>query len=258
MDCNENQNDNIRKIEDIIEIQRAKGNFNVRQVAFDLPWETDSTVSTSLTKSLESGLSKEKCKTGHKNIKKMRSKRLKCPLPDVVSWPSDSDITVLRMKLDQTNRELKNKVRTVVPGDGSHQPDSSSMVNLATLILQSQSPSKHSLNVEEYLLPLTSWEHCQDHVEKLPDEERQLETLPVILDSDKTNLNKSLRIQEDYNVYMSSRDSDYSKNTRKSKMARFLRLYFCPCCTCLYRLEKMQDEPSLPCFTNQKESINVF
>lgn len=254
MDLNVNsQDETIRKIEDIIDIQKAKGNFSVRQVAFNLPSESNSTGSTNLTKSLESGLSKDKSKPEsiHKKLKKLRSKRSKSPLPDVISWPSDSDITVLRMKLC-LNNTIKDNVGNVILGDGLHQPDSSSMVNLATLILQSQSPSKHSINVEEYLLPLTSWEHQKSQDKKLLVEDEVRESYAT-----KLNCQADAMCSHENDNYLSSRDSDYSRTTRKSKMARFLRLYFCPCCTCLYRLEKMQEEPSA-CFTKRKETINFF
>lgn len=252
------QDDNIRKIEDIIDIQKAKGNYSVRQVAFNLPSESNSTGSTNLAKSLESGLSIEKNKPEgiHKKLKKLRAKRSKSPLPDVISWPSDSDITVLKLKLCMTNSDLKEKVGNVFLGDGLHQPDSSSMVNLATLILQSQSPSKHSMNVEEYLLPLTSWEHQQNRGPRkdLLVEEEKCEAQAYT--AQLTNRPNAMCSHEEDNYY-SSQDSDFSKTTTKSKMARFLRLYFCPCCTCLYRLEKMQEEPSA-CFTKRRASVNIY
>jgi hypothetical protein len=246
----------IRKIEDIIDIQKAKGNFNVRQVAFNLPSDADNTASTNLAKSLESGLSSESPKCTQKKLKKSRSKRSKSPLPDVISWPSDSDITVLRMKLCRA-ADIKQNVGKAIPGDGLHQPDSSSMVNLATLILQSQTASKHNMGVEEYLLPLTSWERKQSHEEAVSDDERDpMKDYPTVI-TDQVKAYKPMCSHEETDNYLSSRDSDYSKNTKKSKMARFLRLYFCPCCTCLYRLEKMQEEP-FACFTKHNESINVF
>ncbi|XP_069356380.1 uncharacterized protein [Maniola hyperantus] len=220
----------ITKIEDIIDIQKANGNINVRQVAFRLPSETDSSLSTGLTKSLETGLTKVKLE--HKKKKKLRSKRQKSLLADLVSWPSDSDITVLRMKLYSTTRD-KN-MGNIILGDGLHQPDSSSMVNLATLILKSQPPSKQSL-VEEYLLPLTSWEHAVDSDAKKPVMNE------AVSDTSATSEVKSYHAR-------CSQDSDVCDSNKKSKVARFLRLYFCPCCTCLYKLEKMQEEPST-CFT---------
>lgn len=240
-------NENIRKIEDIIDIQKANGNFNVRQVAFKLPSESGSTVSANIAKSLESGLSKSKSDSGSKKkFKKLRLKRPKSPLPEVISWPSDSDITVLRMKLCG---DLKEKVGNLIPGDGLHQPDSSSMTNLATLIRQSQPPSKHSLNIEEFLLPLTSWEREQETDQEAEREELiHEEEPPDYVAKIKYDLN-SCKARCSYDNYgnLSSKDSqsEFSKLTKKSKMARFLRLYFCPCCTCLYRLEKMRDEPSI-------------
>lgn len=243
-------NENIRKIEDIIDIQKANGNFNVRQVAFKLPSESESKVSANVAKSLESGLTKSISDSGgNKKFKKLRSKRHKSPLPDVISWPSDSDITVLRMKLCLSN-DVKEKVGNNIPGDGLHQPDSSSMTNLATLIRQSQPASKHSLNIEEYLMPLTSWEREQDHE---PEPEKAEPNVEEAQPND-YNIAKykyeffayEPKCSRQNNEIMSSKDSQsgYSKLTKKSKMARFLRLYFCPCCTCLYRLETMRDEPS--------------
>lgn len=263
MDLNvHSPNESIRKIEDIIDIQKANGNFNVRQVAFNLPSESESTVSANLAKSLESGLFKNKSDVDNKKkIKKLRSKRQKSPLPDVISWPSDSDITVLRMKLCLTSSDLKEKVGNLIPGDGLHQPDSSSMVNLATLIRQSQPPSKHSFNIEEYLLPLTSWEREQDQ-DQDQDQEPEKEEPKV---EEKETKDFPGKFKHDFNAYeamcsqennenISSKDSQsvYSKITKKSKLARFLRLYFCPCCTCLYRLEKMRDDPSVY-FTKRKD-----
>ncbi|KAJ8729127.1 hypothetical protein PYW08_000708 [Mythimna loreyi] len=243
-------NENIRKIEDIIDIQKANGNFNVRQVAFKLPLEPESKVSANVAKSLESGLTKSISDSGSKKkFKKLRSKRHKSPLPDVISWPSDSDITVLRMKLCLSS-DLKEKVGNIIPGDGLHQPDSSSMTNLATLIRQSQTASKHSLNIEEYLVPLTSWEREQE-LDQEPEKEGPIleKTQPTdyITKYKHEFIAYEPRCSRENNEMLSSKDSQsgYSKLTKKSKMARFLRLYFCPCCTCLYRLEKMRDEPSI-------------
>lgn len=255
-------NDNIRKIEDIIDIQKANGNFSMRQVAFDLP-DTESTVSANLAKSLESGLTKTKSDNEHKKkFKKFRYNRQRSPLPDVVSWPSDSDITVLRMKLCITSSDLRERVGNLIPGDGLHQRDSSSMVNLATLIRQSQPPSKHSFNIEEYLLPLTSWEGDRGME---PEKDNKLEMAPTETKDFASKFDEG----DDYNIYQAvcshqrqnygSRDSssDLSRIGTVSKLARFLRLYFCPCCTCLYKLEKMKDDPSIyftkPPFNVMKE-----
>ncbi|KAJ0182150.1 hypothetical protein K1T71_002872 [Dendrolimus kikuchii] len=177
MDINvHTDNRNIRKIEDIIDIQKANGNFSVRQVAFNLPADNESIVSRSsnVAKSLESGLSNNS-KTSRKK-QKLRSSRNKSPMPDVISWPSDSDITVLRMQISLDCNDLQDK-NTDIPGDGLHQPDSSSMINLATLMRRSQPASKHSLNLEEYLLPLTSWEQEEKQPkaeDKISDEGKRL------------------------------------------------------------------------------------
>ncbi|OWR42721.1 uncharacterized protein LOC133318874 [Danaus plexippus] len=234
---NVEQKNIIRKIEDIIDIQKANGNFNVRQVAFKLPSETDSTISANLVKSLETGLSKVKLDQNHKKIKKLRSKRQKSFTPDVISWPSDSDITVLRMKI-RSSTDINDKLGNVVLGDGLHQRNTSSMINLATLIIHSQSPSKHSINMEEYLMPLSSWEHAEQDRKK-----------PETVDENSvTSTNSACHIFRprcSHKGEFSYRDSDFYEETNtKSKVARFLRLYFCPCCTCLYNLEKMQDKSS--------------
>ncbi|KAM3957535.1 uncharacterized protein ACR2FA_008447 [Aphomia sociella] len=253
------QDECIRKIEDIIDIQKTKGNFNVRQVAFNLPSETASTVSTSLTKSLDSGLSEAKQEYNNKKPMKLKTRRHRSPLPDVISWPSDSDITVLRMKLCLTSSDLKEKVGNAIPGDGLHQPDCSSMVNLATLILQSQHPSKHSVNIEEYLLPLSSWEENQEQENEVKEP-----LLEEPADDNLRQFNNEIKLYEAmcsrrYNNDLSSLDSTMYKRNKKSKVARFLRLYFCPCCTCLYNLEKMRDDPSVY-FTKRnkcKETLNT-
>lgn len=196
-------NDNIRKIEDIIDIQKANGNFSVRQVAFTLPADSaGGGGAAAAARSLESGLA---ARLARRKVKK-RSKRPRSPLPDAVSWPSDSDVTVLRMKLCLEGAAL---------GDGLHRPDCSSMVNLATLVLHSQPASKHSLPSEEFLLPLTSWEPPRP-----PPLPPAAPLAPV--------------------------DSGVMPHpTRTSKLAKFLRLYFCPCCTCLYEMEKMREEQSV-------------
>lgn len=223
----------ITKIEDIIDIQKANGNINVRQVAFRLPSGTDSIISAGVAKSLETGLTEVKLEH-KKKTKKIRSKRHKGFIPDLVSWPSDSDITVLRMKLYSNNSGDK-KIGDIILGDGLHQPHSSSMVNLATLILNSQPPSKQSL-VEEYLLPLTSWEHAME-----PDSKKPI-VVPLSDTSEVADV-KSYDARCSHKDELSLRDSDVCDSNTKSKLARFLRLYFCPCCTCLYELEKMQEEP---------------
>ncbi|XP_052758630.1 uncharacterized protein LOC128202415 [Galleria mellonella] len=245
------QDECIRKIEDIIDIQKARGNYNVRQVAFNLPSETGSAVFTNLARSLESGLSEPKQEYACKKSIKFRTRRHKSPVPDVTSWPSDSDITVLRMKLCLKNNDLKENVATAIPGDGLHQSDSSSMVNLATLVLQSQHPSKHSVNIEEYLLPLTSWEQTQDQEIKVKDlqEEQASDYL--------RQLNGEVKLYEAMCSYKNNDDlnlpdREIFRRNKKSRVARFLRLYFCPCCTCLYKIERRRDESSA-CFTKRKE-----
>ncbi|KAI5636025.1 hypothetical protein NE865_11226 [Phthorimaea operculella] len=142
--------------------------------------------------------------------KKRPAKGHKAALPDNVSWPSDSDITVLRMKsCGRGGGALPAATTDVLPGDGLHRADGSSMVNLATLVLPAQSASKHSL-AQEQLLPLSSWE-------------RPPSPAPA-----------------------SSHPAPVSECTAKCRLARFLRLYFCPCCTCLYDMEKnMRDEHSI-------------
>lgn len=247
------QNENVRKIEDIIDIQKANGNFSMRQVVFNLPPAPDTacTVSANSAKSLESGLSKSKSDDSKKKLKKFRLNRQKSPLPDVVSWPSDSDITVLRMKLCLTNTDPKERVVNVIPGDGLHQRDSSSMVNLATLIRHSQPPSKANFNIEEYLMPLTSWDREQEvYTEsenkdfKVGSDETQTIDLASKFANDYNNIYKAMCSHEYVNFSSQDTNSEYSKIGTVSKFARFLRLYFCPCCTCLYRLEKMREEPS--------------
>ncbi|XP_047545106.1 uncharacterized protein LOC125077263 [Vanessa atalanta] len=226
----------IRKIEDIIDIQKANGNINARQVAFKLPSETNSSISANLGKSLETGLSIVKSE----QLKKKDRSRQKYQkeTSDVISWPSDSDITVLRMKL--CANDINDKMDNVALGDGLHQPHSSSMVNLATLMLQSQRASKHSLDIEEYLLPLTSWEHARGSTACCQNTKKQI-TQAVSNTSDmhkKRIITKNIYQDGDISPKFSGSDSDI---TTKSKFARFLRLYFCPCCTCLYKLE-MQDK----------------
>ncbi|XP_061707707.1 uncharacterized protein LOC133518139 [Cydia pomonella] len=237
----EPKDQNIRKIEDVIDLQKAKGSYNPRQVAFALPSETESTVSANVAKSLETGLSDSKSKSSSKKQFK-KATRQKGQVPDVVSWPSDSDITVLRMKLmDATN--LKDNVSNIVTGDGLHQPDSSSMVNLATLILQSQTPSKHSV-LEEYLVPLTSWEEKNAEANGSFDEKERNEEITVF----RTVTQEALSfIKKKYlsSEALSSRDSGYFANRpKKCRIARFFRLYFCPCCSCLYEIERMRQTSS--------------
>ncbi|KOB75372.1 Uncharacterized protein OBRU01_07860 [Operophtera brumata] len=238
MDTTDNNRDeNIRKIEDIIDIQKANGSFSMRQVAFNLPslpTDSESNVSAGIARSLESGLSTTKSDGSEKiKLKKARSKRHRSPMPDVISWPSDSDITVLRMKLCLSN-DIKEKVVNIIPGDGLHQPDGSSMVNLATLMRQSQTASKHSINIEEYLLPLTSWEGEPENKNQIA-EEKSSHKLNLELGVIDAACNRQKYQKECYN------DSDMQlETTKKSKIAKFLRLYFCPCCSCLYKMEKMK------------------
>lgn len=233
-----NEDDTIRQIEDIIDIQKASGNykFNTRQVVFNIPTECDSNIST-VSKSLESGLAeKRKCKI---KIKKLREKRKQSLIPDGITWPSDSDITVLRMKLNTKSEVIKENNASTLPGDGLHLPDSSSMVNLATLMLESQTPSKHSLSLEEYLLPLSSWESA------LEDKGKRTNVETVTRFNNNVDVFEALCTHKPY--YLNKKEYDmYRKNT-KSKLARFLRLYFCPCCTCLYKMEAMSEDPSVYC-----------
>ncbi|KAJ2953974.1 hypothetical protein O0L34_g1616 [Tuta absoluta] len=208
--------ENIKDIEDIINIQKANGNFNVRQVAFNLPEEGGGGggggLSAGLARSHESGLTRVPRVRARCKGKKRQGKGHKVALPDNVSWPSDSDITVLRMK-NCGRGALSATATDVLAGDGLHRADDdSSMVNLATLVLPAQSTSKHSL-AQEQLLPLSSWErHPSPGSPPAP-------AAPCPASS--------------------------SECTAKSRLARFLRLYFCPCCTCLYEMEKnMRDEHS--------------
>lgn len=215
-------NENIRKIEDIIDLQKANGNFSVRQVAFTLPAEEAG--GAAAARSLESGLA---ARLARRRVRK-RSRRPRSPLPDAVSWPSDSDITVLRMKLCLDDASgPRGKTGDVALGDGLHRSDGSSMVNLATLVLHSQPASKHSLPSEEFLLPLTSWEPPRP-----PPLPSTAPLAPV--------------------------DSNMMPHpTRTSKLAKFLRLYFCPCCTCLYEMEKMREEQSVY-LTRSRSPVNAL
>ncbi|XP_063358999.1 uncharacterized protein LOC134648408 [Cydia amplana] len=237
---NEPKDQNIRKIEDVIDLQKAKGTYNSRQVAFALPSESESTVSANVAKSLETGLSDSKSKSCSK--KQFKKARQKGQVFDVVSWPSDSDITVLRMKLmDAMN--LKGNVSNIVTGDGLHQPDSSSMVNLATLILQSQTPSKHSV-LEEYLVPLTSWEEKNPEAKVSFDEKEPNEEITVFRSVTQEAIS-FIKKKYHSSEALSSRDSGYFANKpKKCRIARFFRLYFCPCCSCLYEIERMRQTSS--------------
>lgn len=216
----------VTKIEDIIDIQKANG--NIRQVAFKLPSEKSSNVSVNLGKSLETGLSKVKAEQNKKK-EKLRQKHQRDS--DVISWPSDSDITVLRMKL--CANDIKSKTDNVALGDGLHQLHSSSMVNLATLMLQSQRPSKHSFD-EEYLMPLTSWEKTLGSSVLSKNKNNK----PIVQSNPNTSdLRSSGSICTDNGAF-----PYISETSIKSKVAMFLRLYFCPCCSCLYDLEQMDGD----------------
>ncbi|CAH4012076.1 uncharacterized protein LOC123707245 [Pieris brassicae] len=215
----------IREIEDVIEIQKASGNINTRQVSFLLPSDTESTLSANVAKSLDSGLSRSKCELQRSKKLQKKIKSCRTLLPDVVSWPSDSDITVLRMKM-RLDHNINNN--TSIPGDGLHQANSSSMVNLATLMLQSPQHSKHSIH-EEMLFPLSSWEGSEVKKEcKSPSYSYQ-----------STLLMASCSQIEGNNFLKANKCNDLDT---KSKIARFFRLYFCPCCSCLYNIEKLRDE----------------
>lgn len=242
------EDEDIRKIEDIIDLKKASGHFNDRQVAFNVPSECEDIGSTNITKSLESGLSETVHRLrSSKKLNKVRSKRHTSPLPDVISWPSDSDITVLRMKLCLNENDLNKKIGNTVLGDGLHVTDSSSMINLATLMLKSQSPSKHNLNTDEYLLPLTSWENTLNRNDK---ETGRLETAEP--DGYKPEI-ESPETECDENLFKPLNvlhNMDRFRNDTKSKWARFLRLYFCPCCTCLYKMEGLSEDPSIYFDTN--------
>lgn len=240
MDCIDDQHENIRKIEDIIDIQKAKGKYDERQVVFNLPSETESRVPANLAKSLESGLIEQPKK---KKLKKTRSRRRnQSPLPDVISWPSDSDITVLRMKLCITKSELKENMGTLVPGDGLHHPDSSSMVNLATLMKQTNSRSRQSL-VDEYLLPLTSWEEKIEEPKEAATDSKTSKT-----DASKTSKADADKAGKAEISCQSSDERNRSncdhcvKEDTKWSIIRFFRLYFCPCCACLYKFESPSDD----------------
>ncbi|XP_045458023.1 uncharacterized protein LOC123668304 [Melitaea cinxia] len=216
----------VTKIEDIIDIQKANG--NIRQVAFKLPSEKNSNVSINLGKSLETGLSKVKAEQNKKK-EKLRQKYQRDS--DVISWPSDSDITVLRMKL--CTNDIKSKTDNVALGDGLHQLHSSSMVNLATLMLQSQRPSKHSID-EEYLMPLTSWEKTLGSSVLSKNKTKSI----IQANPDTSDLRSSGSICTENNGAF----PDISETSIKSKVAMFLRLYFCPCCSCLYNLEQIDGD----------------
>ncbi|VVD01940.1 unnamed protein product [Leptidea sinapis] len=212
---------NPRKIEDIIDIQKASGNINARQVLFQVSSETDSTSSTSELKNFG------RIGQTHR-VKKSRSKIKSCKIRscDITSWPSDSDVTVLRMRLCLR----KGVNERDVTGDGKHQPNSSSMVNLATLMMQSPRPSKCSL-FEELLLPITSWEGS-DLKSKGGKVEKETIASHIQVDNGK-------KINNAKNVN-SSHSYDQALDV-KSKLARFFRFYFCSCCKCLYNLENMQN-----------------
>ncbi|CAH1964757.1 unnamed protein product [Acanthoscelides obtectus] len=71
---------------------------------------------------------------------------------------TDSEITVIRVKCsDLSPKTFRNFADNTKPGDGVHLGDSNpSMVNLVTLI---GAGASHPLGTEEYLIPLSSWDH---------------------------------------------------------------------------------------------------
>ncbi|CAG9133479.1 unnamed protein product [Plutella xylostella] len=147
------------------------------------------------------------------------ARRPSTPLPAPGGWGagrwggSGSDVTVARL------RDL--------PGDGPHRPASPSLINLATFVLR---PPKY-----EDLVPVSSW-----------DKEKEEPTVePLVVDLPPVAAACSHRDQR----CLCPKNSDVISNPdRKSKFARFLRLYFCPCCTCLYEMEQSRTaEGRAPC-----------
>ncbi|VEN63550.1 unnamed protein product [Callosobruchus maculatus] len=71
---------------------------------------------------------------------------------------TDSEITVIRVKCSELSpKTCKNINDNSIPGDGIHLGDSNpSMVNLVTLI---GAGASHPMGTEEYLIPLSSWDH---------------------------------------------------------------------------------------------------
>lgn len=247
---NENDGD-IREIEDVIDIQKAKENF--RQVSFDLPSECESVASTHKSINIESE-SREKPK---KLIRKKKSKKFKYKRhsrhSSVESWPSDSDITVLRMKLYDSRRNSRDDSGKTVLGDGLHVTDSSSMVNLATVMLQSQPPSKNDLDPNEFLIALSSWDSATQDIETKPSTIQESYDLTQLFQAGSDC--ETERIAAMHCKFSNKSDYPYITENTKSKWARFLRLYFCPCCTCLYKMERMSEDPSIYCATDINKQL---
>lgn len=192
-----------------------------------------------LVKSLDSGLSSlKKSLSDQKKNKKMKNRKLKTATNNILSWPSDSDITVLRMKLNLAKQDDPINYGNLHPGDGQHQ-DNPSMINLATLMLQSQPNSKQSVNLEEYLKPWSSWEKSCGPDCLLMSKDKL--SAKCMVDTDICSYNPMFESP----AYPELQEGMVSENSsRKSKLAHFLRLYFCPCCSCLYEMENMSKTPT--------------
>ncbi|KAF5269293.1 hypothetical protein FQR65_LT02594 [Abscondita terminalis] len=78
--------------------------------------------------------------------------------------PTDSEVTVVRVKqksLQFKNTENKwNLNDKSIPGDGTHLPESPSLVNLVTFVDERSVPSDEC---QEYFIPLSSWELSNRH-----------------------------------------------------------------------------------------------
>lgn len=210
------------KIEDVIEVRKRNGDYDVRtyinntvscRYAYSAPlasigrWHFDI---TNICKS-ERELNKHLFDTNCFNI-----------------GPTDSEVTVVRVKREglqfkqcQNNWNMHDDA---IPGDGTHLGDSPSLVNLVTLVAGYSEQSLIASSVcetNEYLVPLSSWDPC-DNPHQFQDIQSTIEadspTVKPILHQDYTPCNYSQ--QSKLNVNIESKitaDGTAVQNSKESK-----------------------------------------
>lgn len=130
--------ENYKEIEDIIDVRKKLGQYDVYKAAPVNNRYTYSNPATTSDKFIRFDDSTMLANEGDSLNNNSEVKR------------TDSEITVVRVRCDGMKRRASkwDMHDIAVPGDGSHLGESPSMVNLATLVQQN----------DEYLVPLSSWD----------------------------------------------------------------------------------------------------
>nr|CAI5835095.1 unnamed protein product [Callosobruchus analis] len=153
---------------------------------------------------------------------------------------TDSEITVIRVKCsDLCPKTCKNINDNSIPGDGIHLGESNpSMVNLVTLI---GAGASHPMGTEEYLIPLSSWDHYLklDDLVQPANDSKPTDLLPTADSFDQEQQNKVLLAEKrqgcECGCQTLEKHVPFMKESWGKRISRFIQRH-CNCFAFMYMI----------------------